>query len=72
MSFFLDEAKIQVIGGDGGKGCISMRREKYVPRGGPDGGNGGSSPRPMFKPWPICGANSVTKPNGVSTVWVKT
>ncbi len=38
---FIDEVKIRVIAGDGGRGCVSFRREKYVPRGRPDGGNGG-------------------------------
>ena len=38
---FVDEVDIQVTSGDGGKGCLSFRREKYIPRGGPDGGNGG-------------------------------
>lgn len=48
FSMFLDEAIIEANGGDGGRGCVGWRREKYVPRGGPDGGDGGRGANIVF------------------------
>ncbi len=45
---FIDEAKIYVKAGDGGAGCVSFRREKFAPKGGPDGGDGGSGGSVIF------------------------
>jgi len=46
---FLDEALITVKSGDGGRGCVSFRREKYTPKGGPDGGDGGDGGNVLFR-----------------------
>ena len=46
---FIDEARIFLKAGDGGHGCISFRREKYIPRGGPNGGDGGKGGDIIFK-----------------------
>ena len=46
---FIDEAKIWVKAGDGGNGCLSFRREKFIAKGGPDGGNGGKGASVYFQ-----------------------
>ncbi|MBN2325188.1 MAG: GTPase ObgE [Spirochaetes bacterium] len=48
MSRFVDEADITIRSGDGGRGAVSFRREKYVPKGGPDGGDGGDGGDVIF------------------------
>ncbi len=59
MNMFADEAVIECQAGKGGNGCISFRREKYVPRGGPNGGDGGDGGNVIF----ICKRNVRTLAN---------
>jgi GTPase len=56
---FIDRVTLFVKGGDGGAGCCSFRREKYVPRGGPDGGDGGDGGSVIIKT--VAGADSLAE-----------
>ncbi len=49
---FIDEAIVTAQSGDGGRGCVSFRREKFIPKGGPDGGDGGKGGDIVFKAVP--------------------
>ncbi len=63
---FIDEAKVTVQAGNGGNGCCSFRREKYVPRGGPDGGDGGRGGSIIFE---ADGALNTLQPFRFQPLW---
>ena len=64
---FVDSASVRVEAGKGGAGCLSFRREKYIPDGGPDGGDGGDEAKvlglpmgaPIFKWECFCKTNNI-------------
>jgi GTP-binding protein len=58
-TMFVDRVTIYVKGGDGGRGCCSFRREKYVPKGGPDGGDGGDGGAVIVRA--LAGADSLAE-----------
>src|SRR5215468_10243967 len=73
MAGFVDVAQCNVKGGDGGAGCVSFRREAHVPRGGPDGGDGGHGGDVVLvcdasrRTSPRCAAASTTGAGGART-----